>query len=353
MTTGTVAVEAKIELVEHASCYTDLFSTTGRSEYRALVKVIHPDVVGPAHPELLDRATAAMAKVVRMFTAGPTSTAPGPKRTSGFEWDLTLDGSPVMVATEATTVDDITTSYTATATKLGDAFEAHLRVVNQAGDNDLLEREKGSLADIYSSCKDGHRAYFPTLVGEATNDSGCRALLLTRPRGTISLREVRDAFPDGIHPKDAAWMFRRLLVGLGAAHEAGNVHGAVSLDSIRIHPAMHGLIITDWTASTPVGKQGVYIPTQAAPFVAPEVAKKAPLSGSADVYAAAKLLEALLGTQAADSPAMKGFIRGCTLTGPSSRPKHGWAAAQEFDDLIERAWGPRKFREFHWPPNNN
>jgi len=39
--------------------------------------------------------------------------------------------------------------------------------------------------------------------------------------GFRSLAEVRSAFPAGIDPRDAAWMWRRLLVAVGAAHRAG------------------------------------------------------------------------------------------------------------------------------------
>ncbi len=45
--------------------------------------------------------------------------------------------------------------------------------------------------------------------------------------GFRSLTEVGTAYPDGVDPRDAAWMWRRLLVGLGFAHRAGVLHGAV------------------------------------------------------------------------------------------------------------------------------
>jgi hypothetical protein len=53
------------------------------------------------------------------------------------------------------------------------------------------------------------------------------ANLIGRLTGFHSLAEVRAAFPAGIDPQDAAWMWRRLLVAVGAAHRAGVIHGAV------------------------------------------------------------------------------------------------------------------------------
>ncbi|MGH3238625.1 MAG: adenylosuccinate synthetase, partial [Streptosporangiaceae bacterium] len=54
--------------------------------------------------------------------------------------------------------------------------------------------------------------------------------LIGRLTGFRSLAEVRAAFPAGIDPRDAAWMWRRLLVAAGAAHRAGVIHGAVLFD---------------------------------------------------------------------------------------------------------------------------
>ena len=67
--------------------------------------------------------------------------------------------------------------------------------------------------------------------------------------GFRSLAEVRSAFPAGLDPRDAAWMWRRLLVAIGAAHRAGVIHGAVLPEHVLIHPAEHGLVLVDWCYS--------------------------------------------------------------------------------------------------------
>ena len=54
--------------------------------------------------------------------------------------------------------------------------------------------------------------------------------VLDHPQGMVSLAAVRSAYPDGLDPRDVAWMWRRLLVALGVAHRAGLVHGAVLPD---------------------------------------------------------------------------------------------------------------------------
>ena len=50
-------------------------------------------------------------------------------------------------------------------------------------------------------------------------------------------------------------MWRRLLVGLGWAHRAGVVHGAVLPEHVLIHPAEHGLVLVDWCYSVAPGER--------------------------------------------------------------------------------------------------
>jgi hypothetical protein len=40
------------------------------------------------------------------------------------------------------------------------------------------------------------------------------------------------------------------------------------------------------------------------------------------------------------------FAAGCTLATRSRRPDDAWELLREFDELIERLWGPRRFRPF-------
>jgi hypothetical protein len=43
------------------------------------------------------------------------------------------------------------------------------------------------------------------------------------------------------------------------------------------------------------------------------------------------------------------FFRGCCLSSPRGRPKDAWALLREFDDLIARLWGERRFHQFAVP----
>jgi hypothetical protein len=89
-----------------------------------------------------------------------------------------------------------------------------------------------------------------------------RVNLIGRLTGFRSLAVVRTAFPAGIDPRDAAWIWRRLLDAVGAAHRAGVIHGAVLPEHVMIHPAEHpacGDPEQDWP--------GIFEEMLGAPFV--------------------------------------------------------------------------------------
>jgi hypothetical protein len=43
------------------------------------------------------------------------------------------------------------------------------------------------------------------------------------------------------------------------------------------------------------------------------------------------------------------FAHGCTLPGPARRPQDAWRLLGELDDVLDRLYGPRKFRPFAMP----
>ena len=131
-----------------------------------------------------------------------------------------------------------------------------LKVARDPADNDLMRAETTALAALRTRVERPFQAYFPEPVRAQRRrdpDSGGEhpANVIGQLTGFRSLTEVRAAFPGGIDPRDAAWMWRRLLVAIGAAHRAGLIHGAVLPDHVMVHPAEHGLVLVDWCYSCP------------------------------------------------------------------------------------------------------
>lgn len=225
--------------------------------------------------------------------------------------------------------------------------------------SDLVEREAVALRQLP---RDGERRflpYVPRLVEtfrhrDVATGERRTVNVIEAAEGFFSLAEVRAAYPDGVDPRDAAWMWRRLLVALGFAHRAGVLHGAVLPEHLLIHPVEHGLVLVDWCYSVPGCYAGTdpsgRVPamvTRYADWYPAEVPGRMTASPATDLAMAARCLLHLMGDQAPQ--ALRRFAKGCLLPAQNRRPSDAWRLLQEFDEVLERLYGPRRFRPFTMP----
>ena len=228
-----------------------------------------------------------------------------------------------------------------------------LKIVRDPADNDLMRREAMALNRLRERVSRAFGAYFPALVQarrQIDPRSGIKrhVNLIGRLDGFRSLAEVRTAFPAGLDPRDAAWMWRRLLVAVGAAHRAGVIHGAVLPEHVLIHPAEHGLVLVDWCYSVPAPAGRIRAVVQRyRDWYPPEVLAGEQAGPDLDIWLATRCMTELTGGL---MPApMAAFARGCLLASPGRRPDDAWRLLAEFDELLERLYGPRTFRPLAMP----
>jgi serine/threonine protein kinase len=329
-----------VALIERATTFADLITpgaqskatTTARGRddagrtYRRLVRIVHPDAAPAAEAAT---ATAAFAKLAALWADrdGGLLTTPrgryrlGPRVASGDVADLyALDGDAAL-----------------------------LKVPRSPADNDLMDAEVRALTRLAEHGDPRHRAYAPRLVESFTHEDarGARrtAVVLERLHGFVTLADVARARPDGLDPRDAAWMWRRLLAGLGWAHQAGVVHGAVLPEHVLIHPAEHGLVLVDWCYAVPPGHPLTAVVPAHRDRYPPEAPAQRPVSPATDIYLATALIERLVGDRMPDP--MRRFVAGCCYAAPRMRPQHAWPLLAELDDLLGHLYGPRRFRPFH------
>ena len=131
-----------------------------------------------------------------------------------------------------------------------------LKIARDPADNDLMRAETVALAALRSQVERALQAYFPRAgpgPAAARSELGRRAPgQRGRPAGRVPQRWPRCAPRSrwALIP-DAAWMWRRLLVAIGAAHRAGLIHGAVLPEHVMIHAREHGLVLVDWCLFLP------------------------------------------------------------------------------------------------------
>ncbi|MDN3353317.1 molecular chaperone DnaJ [Actinomadura sp. DC4] len=315
-----------VRLIEAARTPVDLFGDDGTRAYRRLARLVHPDAGGPR--EAFDRLTSLWR-------------AYGPVTITTRRGTYPLGATPVR--------GDLANLY--------DAGEAVVKIARDPAVNDLLEREAIALRQLPKDGDGRFLPYVPRLVEsfrhrDETTGLERRVNAIGRLEGFRPLTEVRAAYPDGVDPRDVAWMWRRLLVGLGFAHGAGVLHGAVLPEHVLIHPREHGLVLVDWCYSVPGchPDRGDRVPamvTRRADWYPPEVAARRPAGAGTDIYLATRCMTYLMGDRAPRP--LRAFARGCLLTAENRRPQDAWRLLGELDDLLERLYGPRRFRPFHLP----
>jgi hypothetical protein len=314
---GATTLAEAIALIEAAAFPDDLFGDgdAGR-QYRRLARLTHPD----AWPGDI-RAAAAFAKLAKL-------------------WQRYQDGRGPLVAR-----GDMANLYR--------VRQGLLKIARDPADNDLMRREAVSLGMVRAETQARLRAYFPQLVEarrrrDPASGIERHANVLGALPGFVSLAEVGAAFGGGVDPRDAAWMWRRLLVAIGAAHRAGVIHGAVLPEHVLIHPAGHGLVLVDWCYSvvTPAGRLAAAVGRYRHWYPA-EVLAGREAGPDLDIWLATRCMTELVGARMPGRLAR--FAAGCMLASPHRRPRDAWRLLAELDELLDRMYGPRVFRPFAMP----
>ncbi|MEW2352918.1 molecular chaperone DnaJ [Spirillospora sp. NPDC029432] len=338
MNSDPVTLEEALDRLDRARTPADLFGddrAAAARTYRRLARLVHPDATG-------GRTTDAFARLTALWRdrdAGPVTITTkrhayrlGARRASGDLaelYDADRDGGRPVV----------------------------IKLPRDPRDGDLLEREAVALRQLPEDGDGRFLPYVPRLVEsfrhrDAATGAVRRANAIAPLDGFHSLAEVRAAYPDGVDPRDAAWMWRRLLVALGFAHRAGVLHGAVLPEHVLIHPREHGLVLVDWCYSVPgclpssTGRVPAMV-DRYADWYPPEVPGREQASEATDIYLATRCMTHLMGDKAPKP--MRLFAKGCLLPSQRRRPRDAWRLLAEFDELLERLYGPRRFRPFTMP----
>jgi len=327
-----------------------------RRIYHSMAKVAHPDVYRIPEEKVL--AQTAFSQLVRWFDQAEE------KLKSGSY------GQPAQVILRVRNreyeiqgsfrADKRFNFYPCCFREDGRTQPAVLRIVRDPRENEISQNEirvlnlllNGREASKYSP-------YIPRPIDEFIYEDGMgsrQAAVFEKYEGWCSLEDVHKAYPRGIDPKDMAWMWRRLLVALGFAHINSVIHGAVLPGNIWIQPEQHGVMLKNWFYAVHHPEvTGEIIPEIDPGFMAwypqESLNHEIPIFGS-DLSMSARCMIHLLGGDAERGTMpdsipnpLRTFLRGSILPGRRA-PQDAWALKHEFDDLLERLWGERRFHPF-------
>ena len=322
--TAPASFDEAAAAIAGAGTFADLAAAVpgdGADAYRRWVRIVHPDVAPAGRAGDAHRAFARLAAL----WAGRDGRELRTRR-------ATYRVGPLVAA------GDIADLYAV------DGDRALLKLPRRPADNDLMAAEARALTVLHTEADPRHRAYAPRLLESFTHEDGAgvrrTAAVLERLTGFVPLTAIGRR----IDPRDAAWMWRRLLVALGWAHRAGVVHGAVLPRHVLIHPAEHGLALVDWCYAVRPGEPVAALVAADRHLYPPEVTARAGAGAATDIVMATRTMIGLID----DVPApMRRFADGCCHAAPRMRPQDAWRLLAEFDELLENLYGPRTFRPFH------
>jgi curved DNA-binding protein CbpA len=300
-----------------------------RSEYRRLAIELHPDhengskAAFQALNELYERARAAIAdgKYGERVSVAGALVVRSRRRAYRIEGVL-VKGSTA-------------TLYRATfEDESGDAPEqvpAIVKVVRDPRKGEKLQAEAHALGAILKADRIGDlvEMYLPRYVeafGIRRGRKTHQALAFRRSPSAVTLSEVVRAFPNGVDPRDSAWIARRLLYSLGLVHAEGYAHGGLSQTShILILPEKHGVILWDWSSARKVSEE----------------------TRALDVAAAIR--KVVLVTRPGLPRRLASWYRYVGDDANARRFPPALDLLAEYDELIEDLWGRRQFRPFAMP----
>ncbi len=372
MTQASADLESAATEITGAANYLALFGPGGndpaahvKQTYRRFSRLVHPDLHmnGNYH-----RAEAVFKRLGELYAdAERAIDANNYGRTTAV---TVKTRRATHVVADLLGYGDLSATYGALSHIGGRERQTFLKVVQRPGDRDLLQTEAIALKRLRGAGTDPDLHPFVTelvdsFVYAETGKPRRQANVLGRLEGFVTLEQIKQAFPGGLDPLHAAWIWRRLLVALGFAHDNNVVHGAVLPSHVMVLPPQHGVVLADWCyASLRDDSHADYPPIKAIvnryqKWYPAEVQAKLAPGPATDLMMAARCMVDVMGGDALTGNlpdrvprALRAFFKGCLPRALSQRPQNAWQLLGEFDELLARMgppYFPRKFRIFTMP----
>ena len=178
-----------------------------------------------------------------------------------------------------------------------------LKVLRDPDGEALLAHEAEVLARLQESTANGAETFttrLPQPVAQGVLTGGALAgrpvLILRWPSGFVHTFEaVRAAWPSGVDPRVAVWMWRRLLETLSFLHRSGLVHGAVLPPHLLVQHGDHGARLVGFSCADRVGAPLRAVATRFEGFYPEELLRSRRLTPAADLEMSARCIAEVLG----------------------------------------------------------
>lgn len=329
--------------VEDAATPADLFGPQDGSDqarrrarrtHRVIATALHPDRRDPAIDAA--RGDAAFAKATTFFE----------QWSNGIE---AADDGTIIGTNGTWTIGAQVSRGTVANLYAVPGSDAVVKIARRRSSSRYLRNERAALTRLAEEGDGWLAPYLPRLLDTATlrSPDGSKSEQreanvlgsLTRADGYVALTAVQAAAPGGLDGRDWAWMQRRIIRALAAVHAAGLVHGALLPENVLIHPEQHGVVLAGWSFATRPGRPAEGVVASQAAAYPPEVTGGV-VTPATDVAMLGALGLALLRP---DQRVQRRFSAGLRQDAPGMRPRAA-DLQREYDELLDRLYGPRRFR---------
>jgi len=191
--------------------------------------------------------------------------------------------------------------------------------------------------------------YIPGIIDSFfITDNGRRYQVLVMPyvEGYVSITDILNAYPDGLDPRDAAWIGRRIMGQVVLAKELEVVHTSIIPDHLLVNVHSHDPLHIGWGHSIKEGEKLSLIISKWKDNYPPEVFDKKRLDEKTDVFMAGQMMVSLFGKNKYPESVRKVLLKSIDLS-PSKRPD-AVKTLSEFTYVIRNEWG-KKYRKFKMP----
>lgn len=226
-----------------------------------------------------------------------------------------------------------------------------VKVLRALGDADLLRREQAVLQRLYRSGVQGTTHF----AGRLHRPVAMAPVVIDRVERLVAVREWRSGFihdltavgrvhANGVDPKIATWVLKRLLELLGWVHRTGLVHGAVLPPHVLVHPRDHGATLVGWCAAVEPGRP---VPALAGEWerIYPEgVWAGGPVTPTTDLQMAARCTQALVGKHPVPRP-LRRLLRRAVDGGYDD----AWGLLAEVKEASDASFGPAAYYPLPMP----
>jgi hypothetical protein len=226
--------------------------------------------------------------------------------------------------------------------------KCQLLILKDPKDSDLAASHIAALKKINKEVPDSYMAFFPEFVESfryRTEDNVDHTVISQKiSEGFRPFTNILEVYPEGIGGRDIAWIFKRMLIAVGNAHDIGLVHGSPTLDTFWVHPELHGIVLSDWQYSVQSGEPLKAVSPDFKNDYPGYVFDKENVDYGLDIYLCAKTAQRLMRKDAPSQ--LNAFFKACMLR----KPLEAKYLLNEFDLLLRRIYGEPKFNPFTLNP---